>query len=331
MTKGNELQVILDEQGVAQENANQLIKAFGAPFEEAGKILAEYESIVVTKEDQFDLMADARTKRLALKNIRVGVEHKRKELKEDSVKTGRAIDSVAKFVKDIIEPAEEYLEKQEKFGEIKAAERKAKVLADRVSQLSKYMNDPLGYYKLDEMDDEQFANALQSAKSVYDSQQAELKKIEDDRIAKEKADREAHELAVAENERLTKEAEERDRKDAEQRKIAEENERKIAAEREAERKAAQDKIDAECQKREALEAEQRKARELELEKQAKADEEKRQSLLAPDKDKLLTLASEIEKTELPALASKDAQAVLNEVETLLAKVSTYIRENVKGL
>lgn len=338
----SELQVILTEQNVAKENAKQLLEAFGAPFEEAGKILAEYQTIVVTKEDQFSLMADARSKRLALKNIRVDVEKKRKELKEDSMRTGRAIDSVARFVKETIEPAEKYLETQEKFAEMRQAERAAKVKTDRIEKLAKYMNDPSAYYNLDSMNDEQFAEALQSAKSVFEAKEAELKRIEDERIAKAKADAEEQERVRAENARLRKEAEAREAKIAEEqkqheagiaeeRKAAEEREAKVRAEREAEQKAAQAKLDEERKKRETVEAEQHAERErVEAERQRQEDV-KRQSLLAPDKEKLLALAATIEATELPALASKDAQAVLNKVEELLTKVSTYIRGNVKGL
>lgn len=337
----NELQVILTEQNVAKENAKQLLEAFGAPFEEAGKILAEYQTIVVTEEDQFDLMADARSKRLALKNIRVDVEKKRKELKEDSLRTGRAIDSVAKFVKEIIEPAEKYLEEQEKFAEIRQAERAAKTKAERIEKLMQYTDD-ISAYNIDTMDETAFTTLLNGLKSLHEAKLAEQKRIEDERIAKQKADAEEQERVRVENAKLKKEAEEREAKIAEEqrqheaeiakeRKATEEREAKIRAEREAEQKAAQAKLDEERKKREALEAEQRAEREKAEADRKRQEDEKRQALLAPDKEKLLTLAATIESTELPALASKDAQAVLNQVEELLTKVSTYIRGNVKGL
>lgn len=337
----NELQVILTEQNVAKDNAKQLLEAFGAPFEEAGKILAEYQAIVVTEEDQFDLMADARSKRLALKNIRVDVEKKRKELKEDSMRTGRAIDSVARFVKETIEPAEKYLETQEKFAEIRQAERAAKIKAERIEKLMQYTYD-LSLYNMDSMTEEQFNSLLTDLKAQHEARLAEQKRIEDERIAKQKAEAEEQERVRAENAKLKKEAEAREAKIAEEqkqyetkiaeeRKAAEEREAKVRAEREAEQKATQAKLDEERKKREAVETEQRAEHErVEAERQRQEDE-KRQALLAPDKEKLLALAASIEATELPALASKDAQAVLNKVEELLTKVSTYIRGNVKGL
>lgn len=326
----NQLQVILTEQNVAKENAKQLLEAFGAPFEEAGEILAEYKTIVVTEEDQFDLMADARSKRLALKNIRVDVEKKRKELKEDSLRTGRAIDSVAKFVKDAIEPAEKYLETQEKFAEMRQAERAAKVKAERVEKLMQYTDD-LSLYNMEGMTDDQFTTVLYSLKSQHETKLAEQKRIEDERIAQQKAEAEEQERIRVENAKLRKEAEEREAEAAKQRAETEAREAKLHEEREAEQRAAQVKIDEERRKREAVEAEQRAEREkVEAECQRQEDE-KRTALLAPDKEKLLALAVAIEATELPALSSKDAQAVLNQVEELLTKISTYIRGNVKGL
>lgn len=326
----DQLQVILAEQNVAKDNAKALLDAFGAPFEEAGKILAEYKTIIVTGEDQFDLMADARSKRLALKNIRVDVEKKRKELKEDSLRTGRAIDSVAKFVKENIEPAEKYLETQEKFTEIRQAERAAKLKAERIEKLMQYTDD-LSLYNMDVMTDEQFDTLLATLKAQYEATLAEQKHIEDERIAKQEAEAEEQERIRAENAKLKAEAEKREIVVAEERAKAEAREAKLRAEREAEQKAAQAKIDEERRKREAVEAEQHAERERIEADRKRQEDDKRQALLAPDKDKLLALAATIEATELPALASKDAQAVLNQVEELLAKVSTYIRGNVKGL
>lgn len=319
----NQLQVILDEQGVAKENARQLLEAFGAPFTEAGEILTDYKAIVVTDEEDFETMAVARTKRLKLKEIRVGVEKKRKELKEDSLRTGRAIDSVAKFVKENIEPAEEHLELQEKFAEIKQAERAAKVKAERIELLMTYTDD-ISLYNLDEMTEEQFDTLVTTLKTQKEAAAKAEKQAEEARIAAEKAERERQAAIEAENAKLKAEAEKREAEMAEERAKAQaEADKRIEAERAA--------AEAERQKREALEAQQREREEAEAKAKADAEEAQRQSLLAPDKEKLLNFATMIEDLNLPALASKDAQAVLSNVEELLAKVTTYIRGNVKGL
>jgi hypothetical protein len=337
----NQLQVILAEQNVPKENAQLLLTAFGAPFEEAGKILAEYQTIVVTEEDQFDLMAEARNKRLSLKNIRVDVEKKRKELKEDSLRTGRAIDSVAKFVKEIIEPAEKYLETQEKFAEIRQAERAAKVKAERIEKLMQYTSD-LSLYNMDAITDEQFNTLLESLEYQHEIELAEQKRIEDEYIAKEKAEAEEQERVRAENAKLKKEAEEREKKAAQEKAAAD----KLLAEERAKAEAAQKAKDEELRverekaaqiereraaEREAAERERAQREAEEARAKAAEEEKQRQALLAPDKEKLLALAVLIDQIELPALSSKSAQEVLNRTEEFLGKVSTYIRGNVKGL
>lgn len=362
-----QLQIILDEQHVAKENAEQLIKAFGAPFEEAGVILAGYKNIVVTEEDQFDLMADAREKRLKLKSIRVGVENKRKELKEESLKTGRAIDSVAKFVKEIIEPAEKHLELQEKFGEIKAAERAAKVKAERIERLAQYSDD-ISLYNLDDMSVEQFESLLADLKKQHEAELAEAKRIEDERIAKEKADAEERKKQAEENERLKKEAVAKDEAQAKIRSrinrltqlgmIFVETESKYAVDDkiwikqedvenlddesfESEYVARQKLVD---QRNAAIKADAKKMKEdldaanakqaAEAAARKAAEEEERKALLAPDKDKLIQFGRAIniiQREKLPAVKTKQAQDILNDVELKLSQLFNFIMDKSKEL
>lgn len=321
--ENSQLQVILSEQNVAAENAKQLLVAFGAPFEEAGEILATYQTIKVTKEDDFATMAKARSQRLSLKNIRVEVEKKRKELKEDSLRVGKAIDSVARFVKETIEPAESYLEAQEKFAEIKAAERAAKVKAERIEELMQFTND-ISMYNFESMDDEKFGTLVSSLKTQRDAEIAAAKKLEEDRIAAIEAEKKRQAEVEAENAKLRAEAEKREKEIAAERaKVQAETNKRLAQERAF--------AEEERQKREAIEAAQLKREQAEADSLKKAQEAERQALLAPDKEKLLKLANDLEAMQLPALQSKDARAVLEQVEGLLEKVTVYIRGNVKGL
>lgn len=275
-------------------------------------------------------MASARQKRLALKEVRVTVEKKRKLLKEDSLKTGRAIDNVARFVKEIIEPAEAYLESQEKFAELAQAKRAADLHAARVEALMQYTDD-ISLYNIDSMTDEQFETILASVKAQHEAKLAEAKRLEKERIAKEKADAAVAEAQRKENERLKAEAAARDKKDAEDRAARAAEAKKDYDKHEAERKATDAKLALERQKREALEKEQAAALAQAEKERLDAEETKRQALLAPDKDKLLALADTIENMELPDLEAEQALAVLGKVAKLLGKVSVYIRGNVKGL
>jgi hypothetical protein len=176
--QSDQLQVILKDQGVSDNQAKALLDAFGAPFTEAGEILADYQTIEVTDESQTALMKQAREKRLKLKEIRVGVEHKRQELKADINKTGKAIDDVARFVKQIIEPAEAHLLTQEKFAEVKAKERAAQLKADRIEKLSAYTSN-LSIYDLDTMTEATFEQLLNDLKAAHESKVAEAKRQEE--------------------------------------------------------------------------------------------------------------------------------------------------------
>ncbi len=203
----NELAVILDEQGVSPESQKTLVEAFGGPFNEVGDILAKYQEIVITDDSTAEEVLHAREQRLALKNARTTVERKRKELKEDSLKTGRAIDAVARFVKETIEPAEKYLETQEKYKELKAAAQKAERLAARTSAIGKFTDPAL--YNLNDMEEEAFQQLLIKLEAdAAAAAEAERKELAEQEAAA-KAERERQLKIQEENDRLQREAKER--------------------------------------------------------------------------------------------------------------------------
>lgn len=188
----NQLQVILQEQNVPAEQAKQMVELFGGPFEEAGQILATYKDIKVTDINDVEGMQQARTKRLALKAARTTVERNRKQLKENIVKQGRAIDSVAKFVKDTIAPAEEYLQLQEDFAKLEAKRQHEAMLAERREQLIKLGADP-ELYNYKELPNAAFEQLLFDINRENERVAEEAKKAEAERKAK--ADAEAAEQA----------------------------------------------------------------------------------------------------------------------------------------
>lgn len=61
------------------------------------------------------------------------------------------------------------------------------------------------------------------------------------------------------------------------------------------------------------------------------DGAERAKLLAPDKEKLLSLAADLEAYALPAVASKEANAVIRATEVMIGKMTSYIREKAKAL
>lgn len=192
--------------------------------------------------------------------------------------------------------------------------------------------------------------------------------IEDERIAKEKADEKAREEQAKENERLKKEAAAKDEAQAKIRSrinrltqlgmIFIESDQKYAVDDkiwikqddvenlddesfESEYQARQKLVDernanikAEAKKmKEELDAANAKAA-AEAAAKKVAEEEERKALLAPDKDKLVQFAraiSIIQHEKLPAVKTKQAQDILNEVESKLSQLFNFIMDKSKEL
>jgi hypothetical protein len=139
-------------------------------------------AIVVTDETQKELMTEAREGRLLLKAKRIEVEKTRKSLKEQSLSEGRLIDSVAKYLTGLIEPAEKHLEQQEKFIEIQEQNQRIKLKEERTILLQPYIDviDPSSI-QLDLITDEAFNTIFNGAKYALENKKAEALRIEEER------------------------------------------------------------------------------------------------------------------------------------------------------
>ena len=245
---GNELQTIIEKSGLQGHKAEDIVIDFQSYFDIAAEWEEKAKTIVVTDCSQKDAMEQARKGRLFLKEKRIAIEKRRKELKEDALREGQAIDGIAKILKGLIEPIELYLEEQEKFVEIQqeAARRKAKLEADQKAE----------------------AERLEAERKA----QEEQKRIreENERLRKEAAEREAaFEKERKENAAKIKAEENRVRAAAQ--KTAEAQERIRFAEeqakkkiKEAEDRAAEDrrKHEAEMAKAQEVIAEQKQVIEI---------------------------------------------------------------------
>jgi len=119
----NQLQRIVRESGLETTKAQFILEKFQNYFEVAAAWEKKAKTIVVTNETQIAEMQMARVGRLFLREKRIAVEKSRKELKEQALREGKAIDGIANVLKALIVPTEEYLEQQEKFVEIREAEK----------------------------------------------------------------------------------------------------------------------------------------------------------------------------------------------------------------
>lgn len=231
---------------------------FGEFFDSVEKWREQALAIRVTSLDQKTEMKLARTLRLELKNVRTAAEKARKQLKENCLIMGRAIDGTNNLLLAALKPLEDHLEEQEKYAERLAAEQLARKLRERTDALAPYIEPGQVIPDLAALDDAQWAKYLDDAKLLYEARLEAARKAEADRIAKEQAERAERERLRQENERLAKEKAEAERKAAEER-----------ARLEAERKA---EIEAYKQERLAAEEAARKEREA-AEAKARAERE----------------------------------------------------------
>lgn len=317
----NKLQEIVNQSGLQPAQAKPLLDSFGDYFVQAHKLVTKSKAIKVTSEDQIEEMQQARDLRLELKNLRVDADKTRATLKEGYLRGGNAVQAIFNDIRDIVKPEEERLLEQEKFAERLEAERKDKVEAQRVNELSKYVED-VSVYKLhpDELSTDSFDKLLETSKSTYEAKVLAEKKAEEERLAKEKADREEQERIRKENEELRKQAQERER-------LAE-VERQKQAKIEAQR---QEELRKEREKREKIEAEIKAKEEAQQLAKKQEEERQRQELLAPDKEKLMIYANSLVNLESPALKSKKAQDIINTVELELEKLANLVRNQSKSL
>ncbi len=168
----------LMENGLPRE----VVLSINAKFKEYEDTANEWNKkayeIEVTDESQVELMQQAREGRLLLKAKRVEIEKTRKRLKEQSLLEGRFIDSLAKRLFAIIEPAEEHLGIQERYAETKEQLRKAKLKIDRLALLNPYLSVlDLDAFDLSTMSEVAFTTIFNGAKVALEDYQKEQEKI----------------------------------------------------------------------------------------------------------------------------------------------------------
>lgn len=174
----NTVSTLVKQSGLEQETALSLQQAFEPFLNQANEWKEKAFALVITDVTQVKEMKEADEARKAVKKLRNGVENRRKELKEDSLKKGKAIDTVANALKGLLEPIEAHLELQASYAERMENEAKDKIEGERKKQL-----EPFGtivtFYNLRDMDEESFAHLYDTQKIAFE------KKQEDARIAKE--------------------------------------------------------------------------------------------------------------------------------------------------
>jgi hypothetical protein len=272
--------------------------------------------------------------RMDVKAKRVAVEKTRKDLKADALRFGQMVDAEAKRLTALIEPIEYHLASeehkiQEEKDRIKKIEEDAKKAAwqKRIDAMTAVgaVFSPLDLRDMTETTFAQFladATKAHAEKARKEAEEAEAKRLADEKAAAERANQEAElkaereRLAAiqreqeAERAKLREEREKIEREEATRRRAVElENAKREAAEKarvETERRLAED-ASAEKAKAEALEA-----------ARLKAESER------PYREQLQALAKRISDIEIPS-GPADRQ-----VDKALTTCAAKIREIAAG-
>lgn len=342
MKKTNELIKVIESSGIEIQTGNHIKETFMPFFEQAEVWEQKAKTLIVNDISQVHEMKIAREARLALREIRVNANKARIRLKEESLRYGKAVQGVYNVIDYLIVPIEKHLAEQEKFIEIQEANRKAELKLRREIELQPFEEFVPFAIDLANMSDEDYGKLFNGAKLQFNAKIEDEKKIEAERIAKEKAEAKERERIRIENKRLKKEAEEKEKQrqkeiakaEAERkameekaRKEREANEAKLKAEREAKAKLeAELKAKAEAERKAKIEEQERIEAEIKAKKEAE-----RKAKAAPDKAKLIELAKSIDYISFPEVKSEEAQRILISTRELLNKVSNFIREKTSNI
>jgi hypothetical protein len=329
-----DFEIVPAEIGLDLAAKNSLELAFAGFFETAAKWRDQAAAITDPKL--------ARTARLELKNLRVAADKKRKELKEDSLRMGRAIDGANNILLSIIVPIERGLEDIEKAEERRIAEELRQRTEARIAEFSPYITPGMLMPPLGVMTEEQFQATLADAKLLYEMKLEASRKAEAERIEREAAEARERLRIAGENERLRKEAAEREAQMKAEREAAaaKQREAEVAARKDreemeakasAERQAAQAAAAAEREAREKAEAEAKALRDAQAKREADEAKAKATAAKAPDREKLIAFARAVRGLTPGSMKSAEANAIAEEIATQVEKFAVWIESKAAKL
>ena len=267
------------------------------------------ETLTVTSLDDKANMRLARSTRLSLRDIRLGFTRVHKELKADALETCKRLDEEKRTLLALVEPLESRMLYMEQFEERVEAEAKSQRQHQREEALKPYNVDMGLYADLGAMSEEQWSTVLLNAQ---DNHKRALEAAEAAaEVERERAKRQAE--IEAENAKLRAE---NAKKDAEQ--AAERARLAALAKVEAEKVAA---LEAEMRAKEAAE---RAAREVEAEAKRKAE-------AAPDREKLLKMAEQLESMTAPECTTDAGKDLVMKIGGKVQWLVAWIKEEVNKL
>ena len=331
----NELMTIEKELEVLDESKAKQIESVFAPMVDMLKEFEGQYEQVMQEEQSPEKCTKAKRLRLDIAKVRIEADKVRKAQKEEYLRAGNAIQGVYNILKYAVVEKEDKLKEVETYYERIEQEKIKARQAERENELAKYEVDG-SQIDLGNMADDVWANFLAGSKANYEAKIEAERKAEEERKEAERKEnlfrQRKDELALYahlgayenltidttedEYEKLKAEMEEKKRAyDEEQKRIREENER-LRIEKEKAEKERQRQAERERERKEAEAAEERRRKE----EDRKAAEAKKAAEMAPDKEKLHSIAAELlSKTD--SLKSDDAKAAVKQAYELLTKAA----------
>lgn len=279
----------MQQELIKSENVLSLEEQF-EPFQrQAKEWMEKAQTIQVTDVGQTELMASAREARLALRGIRIGVDRKHKELKEESLRYSQSLDKIKRMLVGMIEPIEAHLEEQEKFAEVQEAKARKELASRRATELSLYMTfEEAVKFPLAEMGEDAFSNMMEGYRTARDRK---LKEEEDARLEQERNAKESARLAK-ENEKLNK------------------------------------KLESERTERKRLENQAEVIRQKEEQRKKDEANAKRREQRAPDKEKVAIIIRKLYALagEMPQMTSEEGEAIVADAKVMIGKMIDYLNK-----
>lgn len=319
------------------------------------------ETLTVTDETQEGKMRSAHAIRMEIRNARVSLDKKRKEMKESVLREGKAIDGAYAIFEALVKPLEKHLLEQETF-----VERAVKARQEALSSARRDALLALGVSRaalpsvLGELSEEAWTIVLDDAKAANEARaraarEEEETRKEAERIRAEKRAKEEADRKKADAERVAREEEQRvenDRLKAELEKVEaarKVDEARVEAERQAERekhaatlaeqRSTSDAREAElaAKTREAEEQREHLASTLRVREQEEArlkeaaEAKTRREAMASDREILEATAPLLRDANLPKLKTVRGQEIVAKIRAKLVKLAADVEEAAKTL
>jgi len=310
-----------------ETKASEIQEMFSPMLDKMVELENEYNE-VTSLEISNESCKKAKTLRLKYVKVRTGTAEIHKKLKANSLAVGRFLDGFKNAQLMASSGIESKLSDIEKHFEKIEEQRIEALQIERENELESYAVAVIPS-NLGIMEQSTWDIFLTGTKANFEAIKAAEKLEEEQLIADQKAselkakqEKEERAKIEAENAKLRKEAS--DKEAIRQKEIAEQV---------AKDKAANDLIQAEKEKaaklQKAIDDEKERQEHIELKQKFFAESEERKAAAAPDKEKILLFARALAELERPSLTTEHGAFMLNQIDTLLNKVDSYIKESAE--